>query len=499
MYDNNTCSKTTLKLFKDWNENGIKYCHWKSNEHLLEGLQGKTDLDVLICPLDSNKANMYLINNGFKRVISHKWKSYSAVEDWIGVDSQNLVQTHMHIHYRLLTGLKNVKEQYLPWDNLVLDNSVKHKKYDIYVCNPNIEIIMLICRIAIKKNLLDSLKGCRMSDTEKLEFNYLIERCSIDAVSKFAEQMLSMQAKNELLKIIQKFDYTVNLSSFRKIILKEFPMCQKITRTKATCIYAKRQIIYKLAKLFRCPIRLKKNIYTGGKLISFIGVDGAGKTTLAKDFEKWLSWKIDCRYVYLGTGDGKSSFLNRMKKKIVIKERREKSTKDVIKSINHCEPSVLSLKKQVKLIVRNYICYSNDKYKYKTICNIFKMVNDGCIVITDRYPQMQFEGIYDGMTIVSFKGNKLLSAINEIIMIKEHDLYEKMCSVNPDIVIKLDIPFEISIERKPCTGKALEQVKEKVEITKKLHYKGSHEYIINSVGEIDETKKEVCNLLWGLI
>lgn len=34
------------QLFYQWNESDVRYCHWKSNEHLMEGLDGKTDLDV---------------------------------------------------------------------------------------------------------------------------------------------------------------------------------------------------------------------------------------------------------------------------------------------------------------------------------------------------------------------------------------------------------------------------------------------------------------------
>ena len=34
-------------LFASLNEEKVRYCHWKSNEHLLEGLAGQTDLDVL--------------------------------------------------------------------------------------------------------------------------------------------------------------------------------------------------------------------------------------------------------------------------------------------------------------------------------------------------------------------------------------------------------------------------------------------------------------------
>ena len=43
-------------LFNQWNDQGIRYCHWKSNEHLMEGLDGETDLDIYVYPTDKEKA-----------------------------------------------------------------------------------------------------------------------------------------------------------------------------------------------------------------------------------------------------------------------------------------------------------------------------------------------------------------------------------------------------------------------------------------------------------
>lgn len=36
------------ELFDEFHEQEIRYCHWKSNEHLQEGLVGETDLDVIV-------------------------------------------------------------------------------------------------------------------------------------------------------------------------------------------------------------------------------------------------------------------------------------------------------------------------------------------------------------------------------------------------------------------------------------------------------------------
>ena len=54
------------KLFDSWNDN-VLYCHWKSNEHLEDGLDGKTDLDVLVSAEDKEKGRDILNNLSFIR------------------------------------------------------------------------------------------------------------------------------------------------------------------------------------------------------------------------------------------------------------------------------------------------------------------------------------------------------------------------------------------------------------------------------------------------
>lgn len=243
-------------------------------------------------------------------------------------------------------------------------------------------------------------------------------------------------------------------------------------------------------------VYVKYKSANGGKLISFIGADGAGKTTLATFFTEWLSWRMDCKYVYLGTGDGKSSMLNRLKKRITRKSKGNSS------SASHHERDVnkpLSLKKMIRRTAANIIYLSNDKYKYKTIRKIRRLIDSGTIVITDRYPQMDFPGIYDGPVIREMQGKGLLVRYNRYLAAKERELYSEMCKYNPDVVIKLIVTAEVSNQRKPCTEKEYEIVKRKVEITDKLHYMGSKEHIVDSNDDIEQTKRQISSIIWSYI
>src|SRR5690625_595400 len=101
--------KISRDLIKQLNEKNIRYCHWKSNEHLIPGLQGKTDLDILVHKKDYPLLIEVMAILKIKRVQEAKTK-IPDMEDWLGFCEETGVLIHLHVHYSLITGKKNVKE-----------------------------------------------------------------------------------------------------------------------------------------------------------------------------------------------------------------------------------------------------------------------------------------------------------------------------------------------------------------------------------------------------
>ena len=93
-----------------WNEQDVLYCHFKSNEHLLAGLNGDTDLDILMDPMHRKQGIAGLHKVGYKQFRSQMGAQYPQVEDWIGMDYETGRLSHIHLHYHLITGQKYIKE-----------------------------------------------------------------------------------------------------------------------------------------------------------------------------------------------------------------------------------------------------------------------------------------------------------------------------------------------------------------------------------------------------
>jgi len=93
-------------FFEELNRKEIDYCHWKSNQHLVEGLEGKTDLDILIDKSKYFEVNQILFKLKFKRFETKSYLKYMSIEDFIGLDESTGMLVHIHLHYELRVGKK---------------------------------------------------------------------------------------------------------------------------------------------------------------------------------------------------------------------------------------------------------------------------------------------------------------------------------------------------------------------------------------------------------
>lgn len=92
----------------------------------------------------------------------------------------------------------------------------------------------------------------------------------------------------------------------------------------------------------------------------------------------------------------------------------------------------------------------------------------GITVITDRYPQIEVPGFYDGPGLSAARpGNRLVAFLAR----QERRMYERMASVRPDVVIRLYIDAKTAFVRAP--DHAIEQLQAKVAVTPLLLFGGA--------------------------
>ena len=113
------------RLFARLHAEHIRYCHWKSNEHLRATMLGATDVDLLVDRAAAQRLAAILTETTtFKRFVAKPGLGYPGIEDYVGFDEATGTLTHLHLHYQLTLGERFLKGHRLPWEELVLATRV---------------------------------------------------------------------------------------------------------------------------------------------------------------------------------------------------------------------------------------------------------------------------------------------------------------------------------------------------------------------------------------
>lgn len=474
-------------LFERWNELNINYCHWKSNEHLLEGLCGDTDLDILVDTVQKEMAEDALISCGYRKYHPQYGSRYPGVNEWIGVDYDTGRLIHVHQHYRIITGHKGMKEYDLPWADLALKTRILDEATGVYIMEPNLELMTLYTRIGLKASIRRvrqaKSNSYKLGEDDKAEISYLKARVQRPKLEAIIRQVYGERAIT-LLEIIDSEEIDsekfLKLADVTKKVAGSFCPHGSIVSTVQEYYYA---IVQRMIGIFKNRLGwniISRKVPENGKgiMVAFIGQDGAGKSTATSDIEKWLTWKIEAKKFYLGSGEHYHSWQKR------IHDKLPKQKNSITAPIS------------AWLTLSDYVALA--KSTLKTIRRASTYAEKGGIVIFDRYPQITYAGINDGPKI---RTNYLPKIHNSLVKAyalwcanREEKFLKNAVAVNPDVVIKLVLPPEESIRRKP--EESLEMVSRKHKIIIDLHFAGAEVFTVDATEDYAEEIKRIKRLLW---
>jgi len=299
-------SKTSI-LFMRMNNEGIHYCHWKSNFRLRDGLAGKTDLDILVDNKDRQKFNIVLDKLGFIKIVSPPAKQYPGMEDFLGLDTETGKFCHLHVHYQLILGQKYFKNYHLPIERFVLNNLRILNNVNVPI--PEIELFLLIIRSCMKlgtKSVFQYFlhqKETPFPDDILDEFHFLIRDYN---PNKFKQVLINSGLQvsvNRIIDFVEKMkngvmDLAAVLSMRHYIFcaLRPFRL-QHPLRSIINRVIALFHLVPVIKRLWPMP---KKTLFGYGVSFALVGADGSGKSTLVRDLKKWLSWKLEVKTLYFG-------------------------------------------------------------------------------------------------------------------------------------------------------------------------------------------------------
>lgn len=491
-------------LFSQWNDNQIKYCHWKSNEHLEEGLNGETDLDVYVAPIDRKEAERLLSQCGYIECRVQKGHRYLNVVEWIGFDKSTGKLIHVHLHYQIITGTKYCKEYIFPIDSLIISTRIKDYKTGVFITNPDLELIILFSRISLKASNCNKIQP---SEEDEKEIVYLKERYTKEGLKKNCELLIKDEGDDLYNLVIRdNLDYK-EWKIIYKIVSKWLAPFRRESRgrvfLKHSYFYCREMFIIALEKFFDKKIVNQKTFTSKALSICFLGQDGSGKSTVTVDLCKWLNWKIEAKRFYLGSGD----HYNGLFKRLIslgsrISHRNDTKDKGIDNNTVLHSTKVSKRPKSLKNLISSFIiCYyylSLARRAYMVTKSARGYMNKGGIALFDRFPQNQFQSISDGPRIEAYYSeNGLNFRINRFLANKEKKYFELIQRNQPSLIFKLMLPPEESIRRKPFED--YENVKQKHEVIKALSFPHSETHIIDATMEYQKELIIIKNLIWEKI
>ncbi|RJT45194.1 thymidylate kinase [Rahnella woolbedingensis] len=198
-------------------------------------------------------------------------------------------------------------------------------------------------------------------------------------------------------------------------------------------------------------------------LIAVIGSDGSGKSTVCEHLIICVNEYGPAAAVHLGKQAGN---VERQVIKIpilggILRKSIERNKVSVAKSGIGPLPALVV----ISFVVRRLLRFRR----------MLALRQRGLIILSDRFPQIQIPGAYDGILLPqTVPGRPFVTWLAG----RERAAFEWMASHKPDLVIKLNVDLDVACARKPDHRR--ESLAKKVLVTSKLTFQGSQIIDINA-------------------
>ena len=414
-------------FINELNSHKIRYCHWKSNIDLDKALAGEGDLDLLVDRRDKSKFDSLTLKLGFKRANSRWERQFPGMEDYAGWDEKLDLIVHLHVHYQLVLGATYAKSIHLPIERKYLEDTCMYG--EIRVPEKKNELLVFLFRHILKARIYDLLINRKIKTQVIEELEYLKSDVRIDEVQPLLEIIGLKQALFEemILRLCKRSPLGV-LYVKRKL--------QRAMRDRQRLsfgfsvgrpIFARIQM--RLDSLFKSNGQGKMP-GSGGFIISVVGSDGAGKSTMVNALRTWLGQFYSVSLFHMGKPPQslRSYVLLRLSNRMLALGGRGN------RGSGFGRYFALSIQQ---------LCLAKDRYA--TMCNIRRLVGQGRIVITDRYPLPELTTMESMSSIAHLQQSKNIFirslARRAAIYYESYD--------EPGLVLVLKVSEDVAATRRP--------------------------------------------------
>ncbi len=459
-------------LFRRLHDADIRYCHWKSNEHLDATFDGRTDVDVLFDRRSIVPLTRLLGECNFKRFVVKPGRGYPGIEDYVGFDHSTGALTHLHVHYQLTLGEKFLKGHRLPWEELYLSTRVWDPTYELYIADPHLELTTLIVRAVMKLRIRDAVLEALGSPYIRggmlREIRWLADRVDRGRLLEVAGRLVGQEAAQLLPVMLEgPRPSTSQLRGFGRRArpqLREYRLFGTAAAIRQMTTRELGVVWWKIRNWYLgAPTKSTRTLPHGGISIALLGADGAGKSTLTGEIAEWLSREVAVVTTYGGSGKGSASVPRRLLQGLAALRRHRaggrRTGTDPRRSVQE-EPT------RLRAFGRLIWVWSLVRERRRRALESRRAKGLGMVVLSDRFPQSQFPGWNDGPRLSPWLDDR--SRLRRAAARHEQDAYRLVDLSPPDLVLKLHVSAEVASRRKPETPAS--QLRTGIEMVRQLRY-----------------------------
>ncbi len=282
-------------------EEGVRWCHWKSNDMLARSASGENDLDLLVHRYDGQRFAEVLDRLGFRRALAPGGREHPGVSHHYALDVPSGRFVHVHAHVLLVLGDDTTKNVRLPIEVPYLESCHDDGLFPVPAAEH--ELAVFVLRMMLKHGTWDAVavgKGT-IGSAERRELDWLLERsdpATLEAVVSEHLPSVGTALWSECLRAVQDGSTVRRLLLGRRVLRALRAHARRTWWHDLTLRVLRRFTWGSRRYLLRLPAR--KKLDRAGVTVAVVGGDGAGKSTAVDATAAWLGGPLAVRRSHLG-------------------------------------------------------------------------------------------------------------------------------------------------------------------------------------------------------